>query len=89
MKEIKQLVFFLGKQLAFSIRDSEFFEGIDIIIPVPLRQKKAKIRGYNQSNYIIKGINEILQLEVTFKSLIRIENTDSQTRKNDLAVGKI
>ena len=30
---------------------------------------------------IVKGINKILKLEVSFKSLIRIENTDSQTRK--------
>ena len=81
MKETKQLVFFLGKQLAFSIRDSKFFEGINLIMPAPLHLTKEKIRGYNQSKYIVKGINEILQLEVNFKSLIRIENTDSQTRK--------
>ena len=77
----KTIGVFLGKQLAFSIRDSKFFEGINLIIPVPLHLTKEKIRGYNQSNYIVKGINEILQLEVNFKSLIRIENTDSQTRK--------
>ena len=77
----KTIGIFLGKQLAFSIRDSKFFEGINLIMPVPLHLTKEKIRGYNQSNYIVKGINEILQLEINFKSLIRIENTDSQTRK--------
>ena len=77
----KKIGIFLGKQLAFSIRDSKFFEGIDLIMPVPLHPKKEKIRGYNQSKYIVKGVNEVLQLEENFKSLIRIENTDSQVRK--------
>ena len=77
----KKIGIFLGKQLAFSIRDSKFFEGIDLIMPVPLHPEKEKIRGYNQSKYIVKGVNEVLQLEENFKSLIRIENTDSQVRK--------
>ncbi len=77
----KTIGVFLGKQIAYAIRDSKFFEGIDLIMPVPLHPKKEKIRGYNQSKYIVKGINKILKLEVSFKSLIRIENTDSQTRK--------
>ena len=77
----KTIGVFLGKQIAYAIRDSKFFEGIDLIMPVPLHPKKEKIRGYNQSKYIVKGVNEVLQLEENFKSLIRIENTDSQVRK--------
>ena len=50
-------------------------------MPIPLHAKKEKIRGYNQSKYIAKGIQEILQVKINTQSLIRIENTDSQTRK--------
>ncbi len=72
---------FLGKQLAFAINDSDFFNDIKVIIPVPLHPKKERLRGYNQSDFIAKGINEILKIKVNKKSLLRIENTDSQTRK--------
>jgi len=72
---------FLGKQLAFAIKESEFFKSIDIVIAVPLHPKKQKIIGYNQSDFIAQGIKEILNIKVNKQSLIRIENTDSQRRK--------
>ena len=72
---------FLGKQIGYAIKESLFFCNLDYIIPVPLHPKKEKIRGYNQGKYIAKGIQEIINIEVNNKLLIRIENTDSQTRK--------
>jgi len=57
---------------------------LDYIIPAPLHPKKEKIRGYNQSKYIVKGIQEIINIEVNTKLLIRTENTDSQTRKKTI-----
>ena len=54
---------------------------MDYIIHVPLHQKKEKLRGYNQSKYIVMGIQEIVNIKVNNKLLIRTENTDSQTRK--------
>ena len=72
---------FLGKQLGYALKESSFFSNINYIIPVPLHPKKENLRGYNQSNYIAKGIQEILQIKVNTKVLIRTENTDSQTRK--------
>lgn len=81
-KEGKNVGIFLGKQLAYAINESEYFNNIDIVIPVPLHSKKQKLRGYNQSDFIAKGIKEIMDIKVNKKSLIRIENTDSQTRKN-------
>ena len=47
----------------------------------PLHPKKEKLRGYNQSKYLAKGIQEILQVKINAHSLIRVEDTDSQTRK--------
>ena len=61
--------------------ESLFFCDLDYIIPVPLHPKKEKLRGYNLSKYIVKGIQEVINLDVNNKLLIRIENTDSQTRK--------
>ncbi|MBC8266628.1 MAG: ComF family protein [Flavobacteriales bacterium] len=80
-EEGKNIGAFLGKQLGYAINESEYFKNIDIIFPVPLHPKKQKLRGYNQSNSIAKGLKEILKINIDKKSLIRIENTDSQTRK--------
>ena len=43
--------------------------------------KKERLRGYNQSKYIAKGLKEIVHIKMNTRSLIRTENTDSQTRK--------
>ena len=80
-EEGKNVGIFLGQQLGFAIKESEFFNNIDIVIAVPLHPKKQKLRGYNQSAYLAKGIKEVLSIPINKKSLLRIENTDSQTRK--------
>ena len=80
-EEGKNVGIFLGEQLGFAIKESEFFNNIDIVIAVPLHPKKQKLRGYNQSSYLAKGIKEVLSVPINKKSLLRIENTDSQTRK--------
>ena len=77
----KDVGVFLGKQLGYALKESSYFRNIDYIFPIPLHPKKEKLRGYNQSKYIAKGIQEILQVKINTRSLIRIENTDSQTRK--------
>ena len=77
----KSTSIFLGKQIGYAIKESPFFCNLDYIIPVPLHPKKEKLRGYNQSKYIVKGIQEILSIKINTHSLIRKENTDSQTRK--------
>lgn len=53
----------------------------DIIIPVPLHQKKERKRGYNQSQHFAKGISDAISIPVDFNSLIRIEYQKSQTQK--------
>jgi ComF family protein len=77
----KNMGIFLGKQLGYALQDSNFFSDIDCIIPIPLHPKKERLRGYNQSKYIAKGLKEIVHIKMNTRSLIRTENTDSQTRK--------
>ena len=54
----------------------------DIIIPVPLHPKKEKIRGYNQSSFIGKGISSILNVKHDEVGLQRIQFNESQTKKD-------
>ena len=71
----------LGKLLAKKLNESEFYADIDLIIPVPLHQKKMRTRGYNQSEYIATGLAEELNISVSTKYLLRDKSTESQTKK--------
>ena len=81
-EENQEVGIYLGKQIAYEIEESIFFKDIDYIIPVPLHPKKEKIRGYNQSRCIAKGIKEVLKTEIVTTTLTRTVDTESQTKKN-------
>jgi len=81
-EENQEVGIYLGKQIAYEIEDSTLLKGIDYIIPVPLHPKKEKLRGYNQSMSIAKGIQEILKTEIEITTLQRTVDTESQTKKN-------
>jgi len=81
-EENQEVGIYLGKQIAYEIEDSTLLKGIDYIIPVPLHPKKEKLRGYNQSMSIAKGIQEILKTEIEITILQRTVDTESQTKKN-------
>ncbi|MET0466838.1 MAG: phosphoribosyltransferase family protein [Chitinophagaceae bacterium] len=57
---------------------------IDAIVPLPLHPDKEKLRGYNQATLLCEGIAEKLQLPILYDSIIRLEATETQTRKNRL-----
>lgn len=73
---------FLGKLLAQQLKNSEFYQGVDLVIPVPLHLKKFRTRGYNQSEYIAIGLAEELGTLSSSKNLVRNKATESQTKKN-------
>ena len=78
-KEIGEL---LGKYAASDLIDSSDFSSVDVIIPVPLHPKKFKTRGYNQSEWIGRGLSEILQKPQDITSLIRLKENTTQTKKS-------
>ncbi len=81
-KGMKELGFEVGRRFGFTLLQSPEFKNIDVIIPVPLHPKKQKIRGYNQSEWIAKGIAETLNKTLIVNNLIRNLHTSTQTRKN-------
>lgn len=54
---------FLGRILAERLIETSFFEGIDFIVPVPVTRRKLRQRGYNQCDYIARGINAVTGIE--------------------------
>lgn len=69
----------LGRMMAQDLISTDFFSGIDCIIPVPLSKKRQKKRGYNQSERLAQGISEVTHIPVDTTSLIRFVDNPTQT----------
>lgn len=86
-----ELGFWMGRQAVLDWRDDTFFDGIDMIIPMPLHPKRLRERGYNQSEYIARGISEIIGAPVDTTHVTRAKNTpkqalqDGEGRKSNVA----
>lgn len=78
----KELGVIMGRYMASEFLPSGFFKGIDLIIPVPLHKKKQQLRGYNQSEWIARGIVAVTGIPMNTESIIRKKNTETQTRKS-------
>ncbi len=81
-KGMKELGEEMGKYFAIDLRQSSWFDSVDIICPVPLHPSKEKKRGYNQSWWIASGIAQQLNKELSINNLKRLTATETQTRKS-------
>jgi len=77
----KEIGFALGRIYGSYLHDSSFMDGIDILVAVPLHPDRLKKRGYNQSEYIARGISEVTGVPVAEKVLYRVSATNTQTRR--------
>jgi len=75
------LGFKLGTMLGERLLKSSFYHHAQLIIPVPLHERKERSRGYNQCKCIADGIAFVLQIPVNTSALVRRINTNSQTKK--------
>ena len=78
----KELGEVMGRYMSAELSSGEFFDGVDMIIPVPLHRKKQKLRGYNQSEWIASGIASVTGIPLCAECMIREKNTETQTRKS-------
>lgn len=81
-KGIQEIGIELGRIYGNILTTSEFLEGIDLIVPVPLHISKKRTRGFNQSDLISKGLSEVTGLPVDYRSLQRITKTATQTKRS-------
>jgi len=71
-----------GLMLAKSLKNRSI-EMPEYLIPVPLHPKKEYLRGYNQSEYLARGIQAVFpSAQLRLDLIKRVKNSNSQTRKN-------
>ena len=69
----------MGRMMAEDLKATNFFNGIDLIVPIPLSRKKERQRGYNQSDWIAWGISEATGIPTDTTSVVRTKSNPSQT----------
>lgn len=69
----------VAKVMAEELNEAGFFEGMDMIIPLPLHQNRQKKRGYNQCDFIAEGIKEVTGLPIGRDIVRRMVDNTSQT----------
>jgi ComF family protein len=78
-KEVGEL---LGNMYAYELLKCNYFLDASMIIPVPLHPDKQKKRGYNQSEWLAKGIANGLSLSYDNSILNRAVASSTQTKKS-------
>jgi ComF family protein len=78
----KDIGFYLGKLLGYQLAQTERFNDVDTIIPLPLNPRKERKRGYNQAAVIAEGIASVWYKPVLRDGIQRMVFTETQTRKD-------
>jgi len=69
---------YLGRLLGQELKHGIFAE-CDLLVPVPLHQRRMRKRGYNQSELIARGISEITRIPLKANLVRRVQYQRSQT----------
>lgn len=72
----------LGKQLGAIVKLRFADISKTWLVPVPLHPHKKRERGYNQSDFVAKGISSVTGMDVLPALLKRKKNTKTQTKLN-------
>ncbi len=73
-----------GRWYGALMRESGLYADVDVVVPVPLHWGRRMWRGYNQSEYIARGIARELGVEVDTRSVKRHRYNRSQTRQHPI-----
>jgi ComF family protein len=71
----------LGRLIGNDLQQTNRFNEVDALIPLPLFPVKEKRRGYNQATVLCEGIAEVMKTEILKDVIIRIQHTETQTKK--------
>ena len=70
----------MGRMIGREFSESGFFDGIDLLVPIPLARSRQRHRGYNQSRSIAEGISQITGQPISDQLVRRTHFVKSQTQ---------
>lgn len=70
----------LGNMLGNELAAGGLYDTVDMIVPIPLHVRRKLKRGYNQTEYIARGISERLGKRVATECIGRSRHNPSQTK---------
>ena len=76
-----RIAFECGCWLGESLAEGGLFYDVDFVVPVPLHRRKLLRRGYNQAEYLAKGVAKSLERPMVCGNLVRTTNNPSQALK--------
>jgi len=81
----KEIGAYLGVWAGNILSETEEYQAIDVVIPVPLHPKKLKSRGFNQVEDFGKKLSKALNAEYIDNVLLKTSFTATQTLKSRFA----
>lgn len=75
-----QIGYVLGRFMGRMLLARGFFDEVDVILPVPLSRLRRWQRGYNQSEWLARGVSAITGIPVCCDAVRRVRNNPTQTR---------
>lgn len=78
----KEIGYALGRNYGFDLLTTDWVNEANYILPIPLHPKKQRMRGYNQSEWIAKGLSDTLKIPINTDLIYRQKFSSTQTRKN-------
>jgi len=81
----KKVGILFGQLMGQAIAAEKKFEQIDMLIPIPILDSKINSRGYNQSQVIAIGIQQVWNRTILDDVLIKKSWSNSQTKKDRTA----
>lgn len=80
----KEVGLLLGYMFGQELKASGHLPDAEIILSIPLHQKKSKQRGYNQSDLLAEGFSKATGIPWSGTMLERVRYTATQTGKSKL-----
>ena len=80
-----ELCLMMGRQMGLELVRSGRFDGVEVLVPVPLHWLRRLQRGYNQSELLCRGIAEVMPRPVVATAVVRHRYTRKQSRQRAAA----
>jgi ComF family protein len=77
----KKVGVLFGQLIGEAMITESNFKSVDLLVPIPIRKTKLNARGYNQSQVICRGIEQICTIPIG-DYLYKKRSTSTQTKKD-------